>query len=123
LNIFILNKLLYLNNNNKVLALLPLEMAFGYLEHFSSLLVRPFNVTSSGDSKEPEMLNAITKPLTNAIIQVDKDVLERMVLNLTSEDESLIKRKCTKTIYTYANESSGLNSTELIEITESYPCN
>jgi hypothetical protein len=107
-----------------VLALLPLEMAFGYLEHFSSLLVRPFNITHSSDSKEPEMLNAITKPLTNAIIQVDKDVLERMVLNLTSEDESLIKRKCTKKILVYSNESSNENSTDLLpfETTESYPC-
>ena len=43
---------------------------------------------------EPEFLSAITKPLTNKIIQVDKDVLTQIAKNLTFGNETLIKHFC-----------------------------
>ena len=54
-----------------VFVMLPVEMSFGYLEH----------------------VNVIIKPVTNAIIQIDKHVLDKIATNL-SIDEPLIKRYC-----------------------------
>jgi hypothetical protein len=75
--------------------MLPLELVFGYLENISNYFV--LNVEKTHDGKEPEMLNAIVKPLTDAIIQIDKAVFDAIASNKlnVSDDRPLIKR-CTK---------------------------
>ena len=78
-----------------VLVLLPLEMATSYLEVTSKMLVKPLH-NHSPNSKEPEMLNAITKPLTNAIIQIEKSVLDKIATNQSSNNDRLIKQVCKK---------------------------
>ncbi len=47
---------------------------------------------------EPQILNALTKPLTNVIIQLDSTALENMVLN-KSTNASIIKKLCTNIKY------------------------
>lgn len=71
-------------------------MIFGYLEHSSEWLVKIFLSSGSGSTKEPEMLNVITKPLTNAIIQLDKKVLEEIAQNNSNSNDTLIKHFCSK---------------------------
>ena len=75
-----------------VFVMLPIEMSFGYLEHVTGYLVSSLKA-SSKTGKEPEMLNVIIKPVTNAIIQIDKHVLDKIATNL-SVDEPLIKKYC-----------------------------
>lgn len=75
-----------------VFVMLPVEMSFGYLEHVTGYLVSSLKA-SRQSGKEPEMLNVIIKPVTNAIIQIDKHVLDKIATNL-SIDEPLIKRYC-----------------------------
>jgi sodium-dependent phosphate cotransporter len=91
-----------------VSVLLPVELAFGFLEKVSDLLVTPINSHHPG-AKEPELLNAITKPLTEAIIRIDKHVLDRIATNTSTDDVSLIKRTCESTLHSlnesYANSS------------------
>ena len=79
-----------------VAVLLPVEMATNYLEIVSGLLVNPLK-NHNPNAKEPEMLNAITKPLTNAIIQIEKSVLDKIATNQTSENT-----KCT---FLFANST------------------
>ncbi len=85
-----------------VSALLPIELLFHPLEKISGLLVEPIK-TNKPNAKEPELLNAITKPLTDAIIQIDKNVLDKIATNQTSDNISLINRNCSKTIQTNGN--------------------
>lgn len=77
-----------------VAVLLPVELATAYLERLSGLLVTPIKESHPG-AKEPELLNAIVKPLTDAIIQIDKHVLDKIATNQTTDDVSLIKRMCS----------------------------
>ena len=93
-----------------VSVLLPVELAFRYLERVSHLLVSPIHQTSPG-AKEPELLNAITKPLTDAIIQIDKHLLDKIAVSINSSDEiSLIKRICEIKISHHSNND--FNSTD-----------
>ena len=75
-----------------VLVLLPLELATHYTEIVSGEIIKLINFETS--VTEPEFLSAITKPLTNKIIQVDKDVLTQIAKNLTFGNETLIKHFC-----------------------------
>lgn len=50
-----------------VLVLLPLEVATGYLHEVTELIINSFQIQSG---EAPELLNVITDPLTEAIIQV-----------------------------------------------------
>lgn len=52
-----------------VLILLPIEVATGVLFKLTQLLIDSFNI-QSGDNA-PELLNVITDPLTDSIIQVE----------------------------------------------------
>lgn len=52
-----------------MLILLPLEVATGVLLKLTQLLIDSFNIQSGDDA--PELLNVITDPLTDSIIQVD----------------------------------------------------
>ncbi|KAL0204039.1 hypothetical protein M9458_002057, partial [Cirrhinus mrigala] len=50
-----------------VLVLLPLEIATGYLEKLTDLIVESFNIQSGENA--PDLLNVITDPLTHSIVQ------------------------------------------------------
>lgn len=52
-----------------VLILLPLEVATGVLYKLTLLLIKSFNI-QTGDNA-PDLLNVITDPLTDSIIQVE----------------------------------------------------
>lgn len=52
-----------------MLILLPLEVATGVLFKLTQLLIDSFNIQSGDDA--PELLNVITDPLTDSIIQVE----------------------------------------------------
>lgn len=53
-----------------VLVLLPLEVVSGYLQWLTGLIVDTIPTDYSQD-KTPDMLKAITKPLTELIVKVD----------------------------------------------------
>lgn len=57
-----------------VLILLPLEVATGVLYKLTGLLIDSFNIQSGEDA--PDLLNVITDPLTDSIIQVESAVFE-----------------------------------------------
>ncbi|CAF0771665.1 unnamed protein product [Brachionus calyciflorus] len=83
-----------------VLVLLPVEIITGYLEHSTEGLVKIFISSESSSQKEPELLTALTKPLTRAIIQLDKSVLEAIAQNTSQADDTLIKHFCPKNVTT-----------------------
>lgn len=70
-----------------VMVLLPLEVSTGYLYHLTSAIVSSMDTTSEGSSVE--ILSAITKPLTNMIVQVNRDAITGFVLeNKTATAEA-----------------------------------
>ena len=115
-----------------VLVLLPLEVAVGYLEYTSGILVGPLQRSSSNtNTKEPEMLNAITKPLTDIIIQIDKAILDKIATNETSDDVKLIKKICKKGTHSDGVEEAGFyndsvsydyQSNTSLSLHNTYPC-
>lgn len=52
-----------------VLILLPLEVATGVLYKLTEKLIHSFNIQSGEDA--PDLLNVITDPLTDSIVQVE----------------------------------------------------
>ena len=76
-----------------VIVLLPLEIVTKYLERLSGAIVNAI-IAKEITAKEPELLNAITKPLTSKIVQLDKAVLELIALGNSTGDEKLLKHKC-----------------------------
>lgn len=52
-----------------MLILLPLEVGTGVLYELTDYLIKSFNI-ESGDNA-PDLLNVITDPLTDSIIEVD----------------------------------------------------
>ena len=64
-----------------MIILLPLELVSRYSETISGAIVKTIEYDSS--VKEPELLTAITKPLTQKIVQLDKVVLELIAQNKT----------------------------------------
>jgi len=115
-----------------VLILLPIEIGFQLLENVSHFLVGPL-YHNNPNVKEPELLNAITKPLTEAIIQIDKSVLEMIASNQAGfENASLIKRICKKEhvhrlienqTATFDNSTSGFFHKTITPQTMSENCN
>ncbi|KAJ8036075.1 Sodium-dependent phosphate transport protein 2A [Holothuria leucospilota] len=75
-----------------VLILLPLEVVAGYLEWLSRSLLSLFHVEPN-ENVDVDFLDAITKPVTQRIVQIDKGAITDIALNQTSsEDVSLLKR-------------------------------
>ncbi|XP_056136101.1 solute carrier family 34 member 2a [Lampris incognitus] len=75
-----------------VLVLLPLEVASGYLYRITKLITNSFNI-QSGDA--PDLLNVITDPLTEAIIQLDESVISGIATgDPAARNKSLIKNWC-----------------------------
>lgn len=99
-----------------VIILLPLEMATGYLFHLTNAIVSTFTVDSNlASSAKHDMLQIITKPFTELIIQLDKTVIEGIATGDPSyADKSLLKEWCA-----YTTEAGHVNITSLVNMTTS----
>lgn len=86
-----------------VLVLLPLEAATGVLYKLTYRLIQSFNIQSGEDA--PDLLNVITDPLTDSIIQLDKSVINGIATgDPEARNKSLVKRWCkTETNTTLVN--------------------
>nr|AAB16821.1 Na/Pi cotransport system protein [Pseudopleuronectes americanus]AAB39696.1 Na/Pi cotransporter [Pseudopleuronectes americanus] len=86
-----------------VLILLPLEVATGVLYKLTHLIIESFNIQGGEDA--PDLLNVITDPLTDSIVQLDKNVISLIATNdEAAVNMSLIKEWCkTKTNVTFWN--------------------
>ncbi|KAM3864759.1 sodium-dependent phosphate transport protein 2B-like [Diretmus argenteus] len=75
-----------------VLVLLPLEVATGYLYVVTKLFIDSFNIQSG---EAPKLLHAITDPLTDSIIQLDKSVISGIATgDPEARNKSLVKKWC-----------------------------
>ncbi|CAG5862189.1 unnamed protein product [Menidia menidia] len=90
-----------------VLILLPLEVATGVLYKLTHLLIESFNIQSGENA--PDLLNVITDPLTDSIIQLDKSVITGVATgDPEARNKSLIKKWCkTETNTTFWNVTVG----------------
>uniref|UniRef100_A0A667XWD7 Sodium-dependent phosphate transport protein 2B n=1 Tax=Myripristis murdjan TaxID=586833 RepID=A0A667XWD7_9TELE len=88
-----------------VLILLPLEVATGVLYKLTKLLIDSFQIESGENA--PDLLNVITDPLTDSIIQLDKSVISGIATgDEAAKNKSLIKIWCkTKINTTFYNET------------------
>ncbi|KAM7410425.1 hypothetical protein PAMA_001728 [Pampus argenteus] len=86
-----------------VMILLPLEVATGVLYKVTHLIIESFNIESGEDA--PDLLNVITDPLTDSIIQLDQSVITGIATgDPAARNKSLIKVWCkTKTNTTFWN--------------------
>uniref|UniRef100_A0A3B5AC33 Sodium-dependent phosphate transport protein 2B n=1 Tax=Stegastes partitus TaxID=144197 RepID=A0A3B5AC33_9TELE len=76
-----------------VLVLLPLEVATRGLYRLTLLVIQSFNIQSGEDA--PDLLNVITDPLTDSIIELDKSVITGIATNdPEARNKSMIKRWC-----------------------------
>jgi hypothetical protein len=90
--------------------MLPVEITTRYLERVTKLIVEAL-LKRDITAKEPEMLNAITKPFTNLIIQLDKNVLEQTANGNTTDDVRLLRHNF---------QITNINSTFLSNSTRQY---
>ncbi|KAJ4946049.1 hypothetical protein JOQ06_023724 [Pogonophryne albipinna] len=82
-----------------VLVLLPLEVATGVLYKLTKIIIDSFNIQSGEDA--PDLLNVITDPLTDSIIQLDKSVITGIATgDALARNKSLIKVWCKTEINT-----------------------
>ncbi|KAK9518894.1 hypothetical protein VZT92_021661 [Zoarces viviparus] len=82
-----------------VLVLLPLEVATGVLYKLTHLIIESFNIQTGEDA--PDLLNVITDPLTDSIIQLDKSVITAIATgDASARNKSLIKVWCKKEVNT-----------------------
>uniref|UniRef100_A0A8C6NZP6 Solute carrier family 34 member 2a n=1 Tax=Nothobranchius furzeri TaxID=105023 RepID=A0A8C6NZP6_NOTFU len=80
-----------------VLVLLPLEAATGYLYILTKLIIDSFHIQSG---EAPDLLNVITDPLTESIIQLDESVIRDIAIGIPeAKNKSFIKKWCQ----TYTN--------------------
>ncbi|KAJ8277147.1 hypothetical protein GJAV_G00071960 [Gymnothorax javanicus] len=88
-----------------VLVLLPLEVITGVLYKLTKLLIDSFQIESGENA--PDLLNVITDPLTDSIIQLDKKVISLIAIgDPSAKNRSLIKVWCkTETIMYLKNET------------------
>ncbi|XP_049444894.1 sodium-dependent phosphate transport protein 2B-like [Epinephelus fuscoguttatus] len=88
-----------------VLILLPLEAATGVLYKLTHLVIESFNIQTGEDA--PDLLNVITDPLTDSIIQLDKSVITGIATgDAAARNKSLIKVWCkTEVNTTFWNET------------------
>lgn len=83
-----------------VLILLPLEVATGVLYKLTALIIESFNIQTGEDA--PDLLNVITDPLTDAIVQLDKSVITGIATgDPEAKNKSLVKRWCVTNSTTY----------------------
>ncbi len=86
-------------NKLSVFVLLIVEVAFHYLEKVTKLIVDEIfgkdDYKGNSTQSDIEILNAITKPFSKLIIQLDKDVLNDIATNKSSPNATLIKHTCS----------------------------
>ncbi|XP_050971403.1 solute carrier family 34 member 2a [Labeo rohita] len=105
-----------------VLVLLPLEIATGYLEKLTDLIVESFNIQSGENA--PDLLNVITDPLTDSIVQLDKSVISGIATgDPEAKNKSLILVWCKTASNTTLQNVTASNCTgfpcwELKNVTE-----
>merc|ERR1712117_540918 len=84
-----------------VIVLLIIEVVTGFLEWLSGAIVAgiPTGGANETGAEPPDVLKAITKPLTSVIIQIDSKVLKGWSLNDTTYENttSLLKKNCNVT--------------------------
>uniref|UniRef100_A0A7N8WHM2 Sodium-dependent phosphate transport protein 2B n=1 Tax=Mastacembelus armatus TaxID=205130 RepID=A0A7N8WHM2_9TELE len=86
-----------------VIVLLPLEAATGVLYKLTHLIIQSFNIQSGEDA--PDLLNVITDPFTDSIIQLDKSVITGIATgDPAAKNKSLIKVWCKKKTNTVRNQ-------------------
>ncbi|XP_052036995.1 sodium-dependent phosphate transport protein 2C isoform X3 [Apodemus sylvaticus] len=90
-----------------VLVLLPLESATAALERLSELALGAASLQPGGQA--PDILKALTRPLTHLIIQLDSSVITSSVTSNTT-NSSLIKHWCGFRGETGSSEECGLFS-------------
>lgn len=94
-----------------VLILLPLEVATGVLYKLTKLIIDSFNIQSGEDA--PDLLNVITDPLTDSIIQLDKSVISDIATgDPAARNKSLVKRWCKTFTNSSTNNVTAYNCTE-----------
>lgn len=76
-----------------VLVLLPLEVAFHYLEVTTGAFVNA-TVTSTSTIDSVDFLQVITKPASGLIVQLSSSALEQIAANPNLTNISIIKRTC-----------------------------
>lgn len=59
-----------------MLILLPLEVATGVLYKLTQVLIDSFNIQSGEDA--PDLLNVITDPLTDSIVEVESHFINNL---------------------------------------------
>ncbi|XP_046570773.1 sodium-dependent phosphate transport protein 2B-like [Haliotis rubra] len=91
-----------------VLVLLPIEVASGYLYRLSGLMVQ--NINADPNVENPDLLKAVTKPLTGKIIELDNDVI-RAIARGDNTTHTLIKFCCEKGEHLFLETS--LSDTEV----------
>ncbi|XP_059156708.1 sodium-dependent phosphate transport protein 2B-like isoform X2 [Physella acuta] len=84
-------------NWSAVLVLLPLEVATSYLYHLTKAIVECMNLRS--DNFKIELLTALTRPFTELIVEINRDVITDIAMapNVTAES-SVMKRWCQVTV-------------------------
>ena len=87
-----------------VLVLLPIEVTTGYLNFVTKKLVDAL-IDYDINAKEPELLTALTKPLTSLIIQLDKEVLKSISIGKVNEEVDLRKHVCRNESILVGNET------------------
>ena len=88
-----------------VFVLLPLEVATGYLEHLSAAMTSSLGNSSSVDSSSFDIFDHIKKPVVNAIIQIDKTLMDKYADKdyVITHNETFLKTNCS---YKYPNGTS-----------------
>ncbi|XP_010870428.2 solute carrier family 34 member 2b [Esox lucius] len=88
-----------------VLVLLPLEAITGVLYKLTKVVIDSFDI--QGGDNAPDLLNVITDPLTNSIIELDKSVINGIATgDPAAMNKSLIKIWCkTEKITTLENKT------------------
>jgi len=87
--------------------LLITEVLTGYLEKLTSKLVENVGEVNLKDVKSPDFLKALTKPFTNVLVQLDKDVLQGWAQNSPEYENAttILKTGCRQ----HSPESSSCN--------------
>uniref|UniRef100_A0A665VZ64 Sodium-dependent phosphate transport protein 2B n=1 Tax=Echeneis naucrates TaxID=173247 RepID=A0A665VZ64_ECHNA len=92
-----------------VLILLPLEVATGVLYKLTDLIIKSFNIQTGEDA--PDLLNVITDPLTNSIVELDKSVITGIATgDPDARNKSLIKIWCKKKTNTVRSKHIFVNA-------------
>lgn len=80
--------------------LLPIEVATGYLRHLSEAMVSSLSNNSSAtlsDSNQYDIFDHIKKPVINAIIQIDKSLMDKYADKdyVIMHNETFLKQSCS----------------------------